>query len=250
MRQMAEFEVVADLHIHTISCGHAYSTVQENAAAAAALGLEMIAITDHGPSMPGSAHPYYFKNLVVIPRVISGVRVLRGVEANITNVNGDLDLPLNLLVKLDIVLAGLHKRTFPQKLSEAENTTALLRAIESPYVDVIVHPGNPLFPVDIEAVIAHAAKHGTAIELNNSSLTMTRTGSHANCTSFARLAAAYDVFVVLGSDAHISFDVGRVDVALEMALAAGIREERLLNTSCQRIDDYLAMRRKQREDSV
>jgi putative hydrolase len=247
---MGNFAVVADLHIHTISCGHAYSTVQENAAAAAALGLEMIAITDHGPSMPGSAHPYYFKNLVVIPRVIGGVRILRGVEANITNVNGDLDLPLNLLTRLDIVLAGLHKRTFPQRLSEEENTSALLKAIESPYVDVIVHPGNPLFPVNIEAVIAHAAKYGTAIELNNSSLTVTRTGSKANCTSFASLAAAYDTYVTLGSDAHISFDVGRVEAALAMAMAAGIKEERLLNTSCQRIDDYLAMRRKKREELV
>ncbi len=247
---MSNLMAVADLHVHTISCGHAYSTVQENAAAAAELGLEMIAITDHGPSMPGSAHPYYFKNLVVIPRVISGVRVLRGVEANITNVNGDLDLPLNLLARLDIVLAGLHKRTFPQKLTVEENTNALLRAIENPYVDVIVHPGNPLFPVDIQKVISHAAAHETAIELNNSSLTVTRSGSHANCTSFARLAAEHGNYVIVGSDAHISFDVGKLGTALEMAEASGIKPEKLLNTSCQLIDEYLAMRRRKRENSV
>ena len=52
-------QFIADLHIHSIASGHAYSTVNENAKAAADRGLQLIALTDHGPKMPGGPHLYY-----------------------------------------------------------------------------------------------------------------------------------------------------------------------------------------------
>ena len=55
--------LVADLHIHSVATGHAYCTINEMAQAAADIGLEMIGITDHGPSMPDGPHLYYFGNL-------------------------------------------------------------------------------------------------------------------------------------------------------------------------------------------
>jgi len=50
---MNKIKLVADLHVHTISSGHAYSTVAEIIEAAAQKGLEAVALTDHGPAMPG-----------------------------------------------------------------------------------------------------------------------------------------------------------------------------------------------------
>ena len=76
-------KLVADLHTHTVASGHAYCSVNEMAQAAADVGLEMIAITDHGPNMPGGPHLYHFGNIHVVPSVIAGARVLKGVEANI-----------------------------------------------------------------------------------------------------------------------------------------------------------------------
>jgi len=70
-----------DLHTHTIASGHAFGTVWENARAAKARGLEMIAITDHGPSMPGASNQLYFRCGDRIPRIIEGVKVLFGVES-------------------------------------------------------------------------------------------------------------------------------------------------------------------------
>lgn len=81
-------QFIADLHTHTIASGHAYSTVTENAHAAAQRGLKVLAITDHGPLMPGAPHPYYFGNLKVIPEYLYGVRILRGIEANVTDRKG------------------------------------------------------------------------------------------------------------------------------------------------------------------
>jgi len=45
--------LLADLHTHTVASGHAFSTITELATAAAGKGLELIAFTDHGPSVPG-----------------------------------------------------------------------------------------------------------------------------------------------------------------------------------------------------
>ena len=126
--------LVADLHCHTTASGHAYSTVTEIAAQAAALGLRAVAITDHGPALPGSADMRHFANLNLLPTHILGVRILRGVEANIINVEGGLDLPDSLLEKLDVVIAGFHdiQVTTPQ----LDSARFLFFGIVATYVDL------------------------------------------------------------------------------------------------------------------
>ena len=85
--------LLADLHTHTVASGHAFSTVTELATAAAGKGLELIAFTDHGPSVPGGAYFWYFWNAKVVPPRIAGVRVLAGCEANVADTDSGLDLP-------------------------------------------------------------------------------------------------------------------------------------------------------------
>ena len=53
-----------------------------------------------------AAHVYHFTNLVVMPRVLSGVKVLRSAECNITDADGNLDLHDRALGVLDIVHCG------------------------------------------------------------------------------------------------------------------------------------------------
>ena len=74
-----------DLHTHTIASGHAFGTLFENVKEAKSKGIELLAVTDHGPTLPGSAPRTYFMCGDRIPKVIEGVRVLFGVEANIIN---------------------------------------------------------------------------------------------------------------------------------------------------------------------
>ena len=143
--------ILMDLHTHTVASGHAYSTIMENAKAAAEKGLEGIAMTDHGPAMPGGAHLYHFWNLTALPQQIAGVRVLRGVEANIIDSRGGLDVPADILDRLDIVLAGLHGGCI-RAGTTADNTRAMLAAMANPWVDIIVHPGNDEFLINPEAV--------------------------------------------------------------------------------------------------
>ena len=103
-------KIIADMHTHTISSGHAYSTVNELAAEAARKGLLAMAITDHGPALPGGPHMYHFGAMRFIPETIGGVRILRGIEANIIDARGSLDLPEHYLSKLDFVMAGHTRR--------------------------------------------------------------------------------------------------------------------------------------------
>ena len=67
----------ADLHVHTVASGHAYSTVEEITREAARRGLTLVGITDHGPGLPGGAHQYHFWNLRILPEVLNGVRILK-----------------------------------------------------------------------------------------------------------------------------------------------------------------------------
>ena len=66
-------QYVLDTHTHTIASGHAYSTISEMAQAAADKGLELLAITEHAPMMPGSCQQIYFSNLVVVPRQMTDI---------------------------------------------------------------------------------------------------------------------------------------------------------------------------------
>ncbi len=239
---MRTIKLVADLHIHSIGSGHAYSTVTEIAAAAREKGLSLIAITDHGPAMPGGPHPYYFGNQRVWPRKIDGIRILRGVEANIINEDGELDLDQYYLERLDIVLAGFHSQCFPAT-DVKTCTKAVLNAMQNPFVDIIVHPGNPEFPLDYESVIKKASERGMPLEINNSSFCGSRRGSAQNCHEIARMLAVYGGPVVIGSDAHFAWDVGRFDNALETVAAAGIKEEQVLNTSAEKVLTYLGRKK-------
>src|SRR5919198_385567 len=101
--------IIADMHSHTVASGHAYSTVNELAREAARKGIAALALTDHGPALPGAPHLYHFGAMRFIPQQIDGVRIFPGVEANILDRDGGIALPVAYLSKLDFVMAGLHE---------------------------------------------------------------------------------------------------------------------------------------------
>ena len=151
-----------DTHIHTMASGHAYSTLLEYVSRAKDIGLDLIAITDHAPMMPGASNIFQIANQSVIPRIIDGVKVLRGVEANIIDFDGRIDVEEKYLERLDIVIASFHDVCLkPSNVSE--NTKAFLGAIRNPYVDVIGHLGNPKIPVDYELIVKECVKYNTII---------------------------------------------------------------------------------------
>lgn len=241
---VSDIKIVADLHVHTISSGHAYSTVAEIVAVAAQKGLAAVAITDHGPAMPGGPHRYHFGNLYVLPEKENNVEILRGIEANIIDQDGRIDLPVQYLRQLDIVWAGLHIPCF-QPATRSINTKALLNALENPYVDGIVHPGNPEFPIDEEALVRAAAEKSKMLEINNSSF-IARRGSKTGCREIAMLALRYHVLLALNSDAHYAKDVGCYEESLALARETGISAAQVINSNLDMLKKFLQKRGKKR----
>lgn len=235
--------IETDTHTHTMSSGHAYSTLHENAVAAKASGLRLMAMTDHAPSMPGAPHIWHFGNLKVVPREIAGVGILRGVEANILNVDGEIDVPDDYLKMLDIVIGSLHEPVFTPG-DRTANTKALISVIERGQVDIIGHPGNPHYPIEIDTVVKAAAEHQVMLELNNSSFISSRRGSHEHCLAIARSAAEQGALIALGSDSHISYTVGQFSECLEMIQEAGLSEAQVVSTSAVKLLDLLISRGK------
>ncbi|SCG83878.1 putative hydrolase Cthe_0111 [Proteiniborus sp. DW1] len=240
---------VIDTHCHTLASGHAYSTVMEIAREANNKGLEIVAITDHGPAMQGAPNIWHILNQKVIPEAIYGVQILRGVEANIMDFDGNLDIIDEHLAKLDIVIASLHEACI-ESGGEEKNTNAIIKAMENKNVDIIAHPGNPAFPIDYERVVKKAKETGTLIEINNSSFVSSRHGSLNNCIEIARLCKEYEVMITVGSDSHIAFDVGRFDKAIEVLMTIDMPDHLIMNFSSERLVKFLELKGKKRFSSI
>ncbi|HEX2926047.1 MAG TPA: phosphatase [Ruminiclostridium sp.] len=234
--------IIVDTHTHTVSSGHAYSTVQENAREAFANGIRMINVSDHGPAMKGAPFLYHFGNLEVIPEMLYGVRIIRGVELNITSYSGEVDLPVRYLKQLELCLASFHDICIEPSTKE-NHTNAAVEILKNPYIDIFAHPGNPQFQIDIERVVKAAKDYNKLIELNNHSFVV-RKGSESNCREIALMCKKYGVRVTTGSDAHISFNIGRFDNVTRLLDEVEMPEELVVTTSVERMEGYLAERKK------
>ncbi|GAA0703811.1 phosphatase [Paraclostridium ghonii] len=208
---------IIDLHCHTIASGHAYSTLKENIDEAKAKGLKYVGVSDHAPNMPGSTHPFYFGNLGVIKEEINGVKVLKGIEANIMDFDGNIDIPEDIIGKLDYVIASFHPPCInPGNINE--NTKAILNVMENEEVKIIGHLDDSRYPVDYEKVVIKAKESNTLLEINNSSLKLNsfRLGAIDNAKILLNLCKKHEVKVILGSDAHIYYQVGSFENCIKI----------------------------------
>ena len=224
--------LTADFHTHTIY-SHGKGTVLQNAIQAQSKGLKQVGITDHG-----FAHSVFGLSKRKIPQLITdcknateqtGVKVLVGVEANLTSTAGDVDLRPKLYDNFDIFLAGIHKmiifkagswfrfgipnliystfnaKNAPKSLVK-RTTNAVVQAIKKNPIDVVTHLNfcSYLDPVEVAKV---ASDYGTYIELNSKKVHL----------SDEDLFKVYNTGVrfVIDSDAHTPDRVGEISLIEE-----------------------------------
>lgn len=236
-------KIVADLHTHSNISSHADSSIEENCAAAAELGLKMIATTDHGPIVEDGPEESYFATMHEwLPRSISGVEILHGIEANIINANGETDIDPSWGNLLDFGIASIHGGYFHGGDYD-EFTNAYWKVLENPYIDLIGHMGTPMFLCDYEAVIKKCARVGKLIEINAASFRH-RISSIPNCIEIAKLCKKHGTRVMVNSDAHAKDQIGLVAPALEMLESVGFPEELIVNGNMERLTEYLENRRR------
>ena len=229
-----------DLHTHSIASGHAYSSIQEMAQAAAQKGLQILGITEHAPSLPGACESIYFRNLHVIPRLMYGVRLLMGVELNILDTHGTLDLDERHYRCCDLRIAGVHILCW-QGGTRLQNTDGMLAAIHNPWTHIISHPGDGTAELLFEPIVLAARETQTLLEINSSSMIPLRKQESArpNNLEILRLCRKYDVPIILGSDAHISFSIADYQYALPLLAETDFPDELVMNYWPERCMEYL-----------
>ncbi len=229
-------KIIADTHCHTVASGHAYSTIMENITEAKKQGLYAIAITDHGRTMPNPPGQWYFGNLQILPKSIDGVNILKGIEANVLNSNGDLDLPDG--VNFDWVVASIHDAAYSDNQDIDSCTNAWLNIAKNPKVNVIGHSGLPNYVYDYEKVIPIFGENNKLIEINNSSFAV-RKGSNGNCKKIAEVCKKHGVSVIINSDAHFCMQIGKFDKCIKLLEEIDFPEELIINADVSRFKKYL-----------
>ena len=231
---------LTDTHAHSVASTHAYSTIEEYFRAASEKGLQLFSITDHGPEMPDSPHPWHFGNMRVLPRLRYGVALLRGVEANILmSAERCLDVNDTLMSFMDFGIGSFHEPVFKPG-SRKEHTRAMIAAMETGLIQILGHPGNPNYPINIDEVVRAARDNNVLIEINNSSFISSRLGSEPYCMQILETVQKLDWKVALSSDSHVHYTVGDVGVALEKINQIGFSEKNIITLNARRLLEFLA----------
>ena len=231
-------EIKADYHIHSTYSKpfHAKHTIAQITEQAEKLGLQEIAITDHGPKhlLFGIKLNEFEKARaeVINADKSSKVKVYLGIEANIISKDGTIDIPDEYIQKLDILLMGYHKgtkcdfvryffnakRNSPKQIEK--NTEAYINAINKYNIAIVTHI-NEYIKVDVKRVAEACAQKGTFIELNRKHLKFTKEDAAALVES--------GVNFVISSDAHNKKNVGLVGDCLKFIEENNIPLDRVKN---------------------
>lgn len=238
--------LTADYHTHT-PYSHGKNTVLENATAAKAKGLKELGITDHGFNhlLFGLKRKKLadLRAEIIEAEKLTGVKVLMGMESNITSADGATDMKKEDLQYFDVYLCGIHevlkfKRfsdfynifvknysayKFAKKPSDkvvANTTKIYIEAIKNNPIDILTHINYKCF-CDLKEVAKCCADYGTYIEINTKK-------RHVSAEEL-NLMASTGVRFVIDSDAHSADRVGDTKIAEELLAEAEIPLDRIDN---------------------
>ena len=220
-----------DLHLHTDG-SDGRNTLHEMAVAAKDLGYEYIAITDHSPrlKMVGGLDEKKLarqaEQIEKLNQELKGFSILRGIEVDILE-DGSLDLPDEVLGRLDLVIGSVHSHF---KLSRDRQTERILRAMDHPHFTMLGHPTGRLllerepYELDLPRIIRHARERGCFMELNAHPLRLDLDDT------FCRMARDEGVLVGIHTDAHGLPELAHVRYGVNQARRGWLEKKDVLNT--------------------
>ncbi|MBN1863121.1 MAG: DNA polymerase/3'-5' exonuclease PolX [Dehalococcoidales bacterium] len=224
-------DIKGDLHVHT-DWSDGRDSLEAMAQAAKAKGYQYLAISDHSAGR-GIAHGLdnnrlrqQIELIRELNQKIKGIHIFSGMEVDI-RADGSLDMSEELLGELDIVIAAVHSG---MGQSEARMTERLIRAMESPHVDILAHPTCRLLqarePVaaDMEAVFQAALRTNTALEINAMPSRLDLKDTHVY------RARELGVKLVISTDAHAGEHLDFMRFGIGVARRGWCRAADVLNT--------------------
>ncbi|MEE3852815.1 PHP domain-containing protein [Gordonia sp. LSe1-13] len=234
-----------DLHAHT-DWSDGGASLDEMASAAAALGQEWLAITDHSPRLTvanGLSEERLTRQLDEIETLndLLGdeLRVLAGIEVDILD-DGTLDQTDAMLDRLDIVTASVHSKL---RMDSAPMTRRMVAAVCDPRVNVLGHctgrrvvrgrGARPPSQFDAREVFSACAEHGTAVEINS------RPERVDPPDELIALARDLGCLFAIDSDAHAPGQLDFKALGAHRAEEFGIEPDRIVTTwTVDRVIDW------------
>jgi len=166
-------DVRGDLQMHT-KASDGRGSLREMAEAARDLGHEYVAITDHSgyigvtQGLEADELAERMDEIDEMNEAMGDVRILKGVEVDVLE-DGSLDLPDDVLEKLDVVVFAIHSHF---DLSADKQTERIIRAMDNPNVHILAHPTSrqigkrSAYDVDMGRVMDAALERGCFLEVN------------------------------------------------------------------------------------
>lgn len=218
-----------DLHTHSLRSGHALNTVDELASEASEKKMHLLGVVEHGPSMEGAPHKGYFWISDKLNKLY-GVEILLGVEANIINKNGEIDLDSHFLVKQKVVMAGIHTKT-PYDTSLEDHTLSLINAMKNPFIKIISHPFRKDFKVNVKKIVEAACSTNTLLELNNQVFEEESNNQYflESYRKMINLCKKYGHPLIIGSDAHLAKGIGEDRSIIAVKNKIGLTDDIVIN---------------------
>ncbi|MCU0841523.1 MAG: DNA polymerase/3'-5' exonuclease PolX [Thiobacillaceae bacterium] len=224
-------DLKGDLHCHTRASDGA-NTIREMAEAAWARGLAYLAITEHSQRLRmahGLDPVRLLKQMDEIDRIndsLQGIVLLKGIEVDILE-DGALDLPDDVLGRLDLVIGAVHGHF---DLPSARQTARLLRAMDHPHFTLLAHPTTreldkrPPMEADWLKVIRHARARGCYLELDSQPDRLDL------LDTWCRVAREEGVLVAIDSDAHSVHDFDDLEWGVGQARRGWLEARDVLNS--------------------
>jgi DNA polymerase (family 10) len=225
-----ENDIRGELHAHS-TASDGVNTIEEMALAARDVGYEYIGMSDHSQSLKiagGLSEERLWQQIRFIDKLnetLDGVRVLKSAEVDIL-ADGSLDYPDELLKELDYTVCSIHSRF---GMGRADQTDRILRAMESPYFDILGHATGrlllkrPGYDLDIDRVLEQARQRGCFFEINSSPDRLDLSAENAR---YARQAG---IKIAITTDAHSIHDFRYLKYGIDQARRAGLVKQSILN---------------------
>jgi putative hydrolase len=233
-----------DLHSHT-EWSDGTVPIEVMAAAAATLGREYQAITDHSPTLTvasGLSAERLAEQLDAIAGLDTGsVTLLTGIEVDILE-DGTLDQTPELLARLDVVVASVHSKL---RADSRTMTARMLGGIRDPQTNVLGHctgrlvqgsrGTRPPSEFDADAVFAACAENGVAVEINS------RPERQDPPDELIQRALDAGCVFSIDTDAHAPGQLDFLAYGAARAAANGVPPERIVTTwPLPKLRDWLA----------
>ena len=224
-------DLKGDLHAHTRATD-GRNSLQEMAEAARLRGLRYFAITDHSrrltmaKGLDSTRLLQQMEDIDQLNATLSGITILKGIEVDILE-DGSLDLPDEVLGRLDLVVGAVHSRF---NLSNRRQTERIMKAMDHPHFSILAHPSGRLigrrepYEVDMLRIIRKARERRCFLEINAHPERLDLTDIHC------RMAKEEGVLLAVNTDAHSMLDLENARFGVGQARRGWLEKSDVLNT--------------------